>query len=1009
MLLPILPGRAQQTTTAPPANGIQSLSTYQQRYGETKPGLSIDPAADLPSYPAVEPDAATATWTVKEGFRLRLAAHEPQVTDPIAICFDERGRLFACEMIDYSEMRDHQPHLGRVSMLEDRDGDGVYETSTVFADNLPWPTGLIWANNQLFVIATPDIWSFRDTTDDGRADRREKVFTGFGTGLKMINVQGMANSPQWGLDNRVHVLAGGGNRGLVSSPKRPDLEPVELGGNDFWFDPLTLEYGLETGGAQYGMSYDDLGRKFGCSNSNHLQHWAYDHRLAADHPHHRLPASRGSIAADGPAAEVFRLSPDEPWRILRTRWRVSGVVKGSVEGGGRVSGYFTGATGTTIYRGDALGEDFLNNSFTGDAGGQLVHRKIIRRADDGVNLVGARPEDEKDREFAASNDTWVRVVNFANAPDGCLYVCDMYREVIEHPWSIPEEIKQHLDLNNGNTRGRLWRIEPDRPDWQRRAAPALHTLATAELAALLEHPNGWHRDTAHRLLVEKQDKAAVPTLRTMARQSKSAATVLHALGVLAALDGLDRDILNRCLESSTPEVVERALLWSLETPDAAPGAEVLVKLADSGKPERSRFLAMLALSRLWSDDMSAGAADLAAAAAQTLKDADGNSWLLAAVQQTPPALAASIFIHGAALGVPASASAPLLVTVGARGVQSEMDAVAAIIREQPAAARTTLVTALAEGVRKAGGTLEKADKSGQLAAVFDAAIRSAANSASPAAERSASLVLLGLSTRAEAAQTLLQCLAAGEPAPIQKVALATLAKRNAADLADTLLGRWSGLQPEARADALAALLQRPDRSRVLLEKVGAADAPSPADFTASQVQDLIAHKDQALAKLARERLASVIPPSREEVAATFAPSIELKGDAAAGRNHFIGRCMACHVAEGMGQLVGPDMVTVKTRGRDGILEAILDPHKEVAPQFISYTFTKKDGAVLAGIITRDDASGVALKMMGGAEVFLPRAEIQGSSSTGQSLMPEGLETGMSPQDMADLLAFIESL
>ena len=161
-----------------------------------------------------------------------------------------------------------------------------------------------------------------------------------------------------------------------------------------------------------------------------------------------MPSARRSIAADGGAAEVYRISPDEPWRIIRTRWRIGGVVKGVVEGGGRVSGYFTGASGTHIYRGDAYGEDFVNNAFAGDSGGQLVHRKRIYP--DGASLIGRRPEDEQNYEFAASTDTWVRVVNFANAPDGTLHICDMYREVIEHPWSIPEEIKRHLDLNSGN-------------------------------------------------------------------------------------------------------------------------------------------------------------------------------------------------------------------------------------------------------------------------------------------------------------------------------------------------------------------------------------------------------------------------------------------------------------------------------------------------------------------------------------------------------------------------------
>jgi putative membrane-bound dehydrogenase-like protein len=142
----------------------------------------------------VEPKDAISTWQVKKGFKLQLAAHEPQVRDPIAICFDERGRMFVCEMHDYSEMREVTPHMGRISMLQDKDGDGYFETSQIFADDLPWPTGLVWANGGLYVGATPDIWRFEDKDGDGKAEKREKVFTGFGTGLKMLNVQGLMNS-----------------------------------------------------------------------------------------------------------------------------------------------------------------------------------------------------------------------------------------------------------------------------------------------------------------------------------------------------------------------------------------------------------------------------------------------------------------------------------------------------------------------------------------------------------------------------------------------------------------------------------------------------------------------------------------------------------------------------------------------------------------------------------------------------------------------------------------------
>ncbi len=984
----------------PASDGIQSLSRYSERYGSTKTPVNVDAEKELPRYPAVEPEKALATWTVKPGFKLELAAHEPQVIDPIAICFDERGRLFACEMIDYSEMRDADPHLGRVSLLEDNDGDGRFEKSTVFADNLPWPTGIIWANDRLFVIATPDIWSFRDEDGDGRAEVREKVFSGFGTGLKILNVQSMANSPQWGQDNRIHVLAGGGNRGVVTCLKRPDLPGIELGGRDFWFDPVTLEFGLEAGGAQYGMSFDDYGRKFGCSNSDHLQHWVYDDRFTRRNPHYTMPAARQSIAVDGGAAEVFRLSPDEPWRILRTRWRVSGVVKGAVEGGGRVSGYFTGATGTTIYRGDALGPEAVNNSFTGDAGGQLAHRKIIRPAADGVNLQGERPADERGFEFAASTDTWVRIVNFANAPDGCLYICDMYREVIEHPWSIPEEIKQHIDLNQGNDRGRLYRLEPDRADWRRRAGVNLADATTAELVGTLTHPNGWHRDTAHRLLYERQDKTAVEPLKQIVSADSPVPAKLHALGVLHGLKALDQAVLKAARADPHPEVVERALTLPSLAGVEMPAQLALAKEASNRHP-RLAFAALLSLGETERSDLAAAAF----AQALTLS----NSWHLAAVHSAPSAFAAPVFAKAIELRAPHQNLLPLLVTIGAEDKPDEVSATLALIAGQDLAGQTMLVTALAEGLRKAGSSIEKADRDGRLDGVFAGAVSTATDANGIESQRCAAIQLLGLSRRPAAQGALKACLLPGQPEAVQTATVTTLAKQNVKNVAEVLLNSWSNLAVKAKAAALAALLERPDRAGLLLAGLGREGRPTAQDFIASQVQDLLQHKDARLATLAKEKLAAVIPPSRAEVARQFAPALALKGDAAAGRNHFIGRCMACHVAEGMGQVVGPDLVTVKTRGPEGILEAILDPHKEVQPQYIAYTLTKKDGAVLPGVIVQDDTAGVTLKMMGGAQVVLPRAEIQGSASNGQSLMPEGLESGMSPQNMADLLAFIQSL
>jgi len=970
----------------------------------TRASTAFDAAKELPRYPAVAPKDALATWKVKSGFKVEFVTHEPQVRDPIAITFDENGRMFVCEMIDYSEERDRTPHLGRISLLEDKDGDGFYETSTVFADDLPLPTGLVWANGSLFVAASPNIWRFQDTDGDGRADVREIAFTGFGTGLKALNVQAMLNSLMWGQDNRIHVQGGTGNRGKISSPQRPGQPAEEIASRDFWFDPRTYEFGFEAGGAQYGMSFDNYGRKFACSNSDHLQFFVYDDRYAARNPFFTLPPTRQSIAADGGAAEVYRISPDEPWRIVRTRWRIGGVVKGAVEGGGRVSGYFTGATGTTVFRGDAYGDDFVNNTFTGDAGGQLVHRKKISA--DGVGLVGRRPADETNFEFAASTDTWVRVVNFANAPDGTLHICDMYREVIEHPWSLPEEIKQHLDLNSGNDRGRIYRIVPTGSTWQRRGRVALGSATTAELVTTLAHPNGWHRDTASRLLYERQDKSAVPLLAKLIHESTSPLAKHHALGVLDGLGALTEESVLATLADRDARLREHAVVYAEKliargalSPALAAQLSALVNDPD----DRVRFQLAFTVQ---------SAPGLAATSTQLATRDNSEPWISAALLSAPPAVVnATLFPAMTRDLATAKNAAPFVAKlIEIRAASAPASARAALIDfvAQPGTSPLWL-RALGEGLRRAGTTIAQADNTQKLTAVFTRAATMAPDTKAPPAARLDAIELLTVAAYAQSREPLMACLSPGQPASIQSAAIKSLSHHTNPEVTAALIRAWPHYAPAAKETALATLVAREDRATALLHAIQAGTI-KPSELPATQVQSLTHHKSPALATLAKATLASVIPPSRAEVTAKFSPAIATTGDAARGLTQFQTRCIVCHQAGSVaGSAVGPDLITVKTRGRDGLLTAILEPHKDVAPQYIAYDVTTKDGNAYTGIIARDDATGVALKIMGGAEVTLARANVRGSSSSGKSLMPEGLEAGMSVQAMADLLTFIEKL
>ncbi len=991
------------SVSAQPADGLVSKTIHAAAYGPTKNAVRVDPAKDLPRYPAVEPKDAVKTWQVKKGFKLKIAASEPQVRDPIALCFDERGRMFVCEMIDYSEMRDVTPHLGRISVLEDVDGDGHFEKSQVFADDLPWPTGLIWVNGGLYVGATPDVWRFEDRDGDGKAEVRDKVFTGFGTGLKILNVQGLMNSFQWGQDNRVHVLAGGGNRGVITCLKRPDLKGIELGGKDFWFDPLTHEFGLEAGGAQYGMSFDNYGRKFACSNSDHLQYWVYDERLGATNPYYTMPPSRQSIAVDGGAAEVFRISPDEPWRIIRTRWRIAGVVKGAVEGGGRVSGYFTGATGTTIYRGDAYGPDFVNNSFTGDAGGQLIHRKVIRYAEDGINLVGERPLDERGFEFAASKDTWVRVVNFANAPDGCLYVCDMYREVIEHPWSVPDEIKQHLDLNSGNDRGRIYRIVPDQGAQRIGQKVGLDKASTEELVKTLSHSNGWHRDTASRLLYEKQDKAVVSSLKEVLKTGGLPLAKIHALNVLLGLKALEAEAITQAMADEDAFVRERALILAAQTEPLMFSKSMPSLVADPAP--RVRFVYAMLLSKH---------ADAAAQQIALAQSGAADPWMIAAVLQGVGDHAGKV-LEGALsrqhLHIGGGFIESLFGIIGEQRDPKATEYALAVLSAEstPATLSKGGIKAFVRGLRRTGTPLAKVDTEGKLAAVFSKAAAMAVDVRVSEATKLDAIELLALATKDQAGAALRACLNAEKMENVQAAAVKALNEVDGKEMGE-MLSVWTDLKPKARKVLLETLLARDVGALSLLAEMGAGRGrPIPSDLAASQVQTLVNNKNAKIASLAKTVLASVIPPSREEVLKTFQPALSARGNAVAGEQVFLSRCLACHVADGQGIEVGPNLVTVKTKGREGLLTAVLEPHKEVASQYISYTIQTKDGQTLTGLISQDDASSMTIKMMGGALITVQRSNIQGSSSTGQSLMPEGIEQGMTVEDMADLLTFIEQL
>lgn len=950
--------------------------------------LEIKPG-DLPRVPATPPDKGPSTFTVRPGFHVELMASEPTVVSPVAMAFDENGKLYVVEMIDYSERRDEK--LSRIKLLESTKGDGHYDKATIFADHLPWATSVACWDGGVFVLASPDLFYFKDTKGDGHADVHALVATGFGNLMEKLNVQALPNYMQWGPDQRIHGALGGNGSRITSFVHKSD-PPLELRGRDFSFDPRDLHLRAEVGGGQWGMSFDNSGRKFICNNSRHIIQLLYG--INALRPGISLPPPAVDIGVDGPQAEVFRTSPDEPWRVIRTAWRVTGASPGVVEGGGRASGYFTGAAGITIYRGDLFPPSNLNDAFIADCGSNLIHRKKLHGE---VLLTAERAADEQKSEFAASRDNWCRPVFFTNAPDGALWFCDMYREVIEHPWSLPEPLKSHLDLNSGNDKGRLYRLVPDGAN--PRPLPKLGALPSKDLVALLAHPNGWHRDTAARLLHQRQDHTVTPALFDLAEHSDSPLGRLTALRVLAGYNDLNDAVITKALADKDAQVRVQAIhSAAAHYADGAVPTGVDAALHALGNDDSGfvRYELAWALGSLKLQDEPGLILQLAQ------RDAT-DSWARTALLAAGNDQAGALFqacVRPGGVKIDPSFVRELATTIGTRKQPADVDAVIthALASEHPA----EWLGPLADGLARGGSSLAKADTGKKLQPLIAAAaghVKSNTN-ISPA-----DFTILGVTGSQESVDLIAAALAQHLPISLASPALEALSHLNPPTLGKILTTAWPGIPTETRSVAVRLWRTRPQQVPALLDAV-AANVVAKSDLTA---EDLAALRESRVAAI-RERTTEIFGPaaSRTQVMAAYHPALDMKGDPLKGHATFQARCTLCHRFHGEGNSVGPELDASASAGREKLMGNILEPSREITAGFSMAIVETKSGERVAGIVAAETDGTVSLKTPGGLLRNFPRIEVAQIERSSRSLMPDGIEAGLTPQDMADLLEFLST-
>lgn len=972
---------------------LQSYGVMDRVLKHTPDAFEPDYAAELPRIAAHEPADALSTFQLVDGFEMQQIACEPIVTDPVAMSFDADGRLFVAEMRDYSEQ--DKEALGAIRVLLDTDNDGKFDKSHEFAQGLSWPTAIICANDGVFVGAAPDLYFLKDTDGDFKADVKELAFTGFARS----NVQGLINSFHWGPDNRIYGSASTVG-GSITSPKYPDRKALECRGRDFSFDPKTLELRAETGGGQHGMSFDDWGRRFVSANSDHAQAIVYRDQYLSRSPLPSAAPARVSIAVDGGQAPVFRLSQVEPWRIVRTRLRASGLSKGIVEGGGKPAGYFTGATGITIYRGDAWPADTKGLAIIGDVGSNIIHRKRV--TPEGVIWKAERIDPGK--ELVASTDVWFRPVQYANAPDGCLQVLDMYRETIEHPASLPPEIKRHLDLTSGRDRGRLYRIAPK--GYVARPTPKLSSVPTAELVKLLEHPNSWHRETASRLIYERQDKSVVEDLQKLLRESKSSLAHFHAIGCLEGLAALQPADVLVALDDVESGVRERALVASEEFVDST---ELLTKLASMPEDKDARVRMQLGFTL---GEFPASPVRQSALL-KLLAGSGSDRWIRTAVfsslgSEAEAALQAmsvdeSLSPAGAAIALPE------LADLVARRTSSEdgWKNIAAVVSRR--ANDPALQVRILQTVYAANKAAQSSPAFKDLVAELVTSARAkAANADLEESIRAASLSALSLSTYSVDGELLLSSLESTQPPVVQNAALATLVKFSDDGVAKELLARWPGLSPKLAERVRDGLLSRASWSIMLLDAITAGTLPKTT-LTQTDVQRLTDLPDEGVRSRAIKLLESMAGSSRDEVIRAYQVSLTLKGDRDKGAAVFKQNCSACHQIGTVGNQVGPNLATLKNRGPEAILTNVLDPNREVNPAWRDYVAVTVEGTTHNGVLVSESAGSLTLRRAEAKETALLRSELEVLRDTGRSLMPEGLEKNLDAQAMADLITWMMTL
>ncbi len=671
----------------------------------------------------------------------------------------------------------------------------------------------------------------------------------------------------------------------------------------------------------------------------------------------------------------------------------------------------------------------------------------------GVTFAGHRADDEQHSEFFASTDNWFRPVQVRTGPDGALWIVDMYRFVIEHPRWIPLERLKQLDPRAGADKGRIYRVYPR--DEKLRPISDLTKLTVGQLAEALTSPNGPARDLAHLELSRR--KSGTDSLFQRLKKVYVAGDVkshnpptdlpipavrAQMLCATAGTGKLTPEMLRGALLDPHPGVRRQAVHLCepfLRSSNAiASGTAILdlkaalLKLADD-PDDGVRYQLALSLGE-WKEPGDWRSVPLylqvsQVLAKQALADPDGR-WLRAAVLSSAPSHSAAIFhlLTEVTNAAPASLSFARDLIGSASASPRQFNELFISIGKLPIQEKPAwsfgLLASLLDTLERRNETIAsfaaKAENEARSIATrmgltLAEARKLTTDDTAPSEVRVAAIPLLarnmeiasdGSALIGKDIELLGNLLKPGVMAPLQQAALDRLKRLRNAEVPAVLLRDWSAHSPSQRTAIIGVLLSREEWVSTLLGSVEQGTV-SANEIPLASRQRLLKHTSVGLRDRAAKLFAAQISSSRAEVLAKYKSVSALAGAAENGAAHFDKNCSSCHAIHGHGQPVGPNLAEFAGKSVDDFLLAILDPNAAINPNFIAYSIETKDGRSLSGIVKGETASSLTLIQGGGAVEKLLRSDIQEIRASQLSLMPEGLEQSMAPQDLADLIAWLK--